>query len=453
MPVAQRREVRRVRAEDRRVQRGLLGARRTGSRRPGRAAGDTCRARSARAPGIALAEIVVAPLHERQVGAELALVLVLQKLLRGEQVGVAAPARQRHRDVALADAGRRLDQRARGARAGSSSVSSSASASSARSRTCSGRGVKPAGKCARRSRAPALDDSRVVRRRGIMDAWRTDARAPNSSSPPAASSSTRTGRVLLIRARDLRSQPVWTLPKGALTARRVERRRRPARGAGGDRLPLRARARADAPVTYWFRRDGRRIRKTVRWYLMRPLEKVGEHDHEVDEVAVGRSRRGPDAAALRLRSTAGGYRRRGPAAALAAQLGQERLPQRPRAEARVRVEVPAVARIDEASCPRPRPARAALEIGEAGRCGWPRRSLGKGRRSRGIGAKPSITGGKSGCSTSGGTTSSAPCTGSARSRARGRPPGSRGCAPRARRASRPRASRASSVSTHSAQIG
>jgi hypothetical protein len=38
-------------------------------------------------------------------------------------------------------------------------------------------------------------------------------------------------------------------------------------------------------VTYWFQRDGQRIRKTVRWYLMRPVEKVGDHDHEVDEVA------------------------------------------------------------------------------------------------------------------------------------------------------------------------
>ena len=38
------------------------------------------------------------------------------------------------------------------------------------------------------------------------------------------------------------------------------------------------------PVTYWFQRGGRRIRKTVRWYLMRPIAKVGEHDHEVDEV-------------------------------------------------------------------------------------------------------------------------------------------------------------------------
>ena len=38
-------------------------------------------------------------------------------------------------------------------------------------------------------------------------------------------------------------------------------------------------------VTYWFQRSGRRIKKTVRWYLMRPMEKVGDHDHEVDEVA------------------------------------------------------------------------------------------------------------------------------------------------------------------------
>ena len=41
-------------------------------------------------------------------------------------------------------------------------------------------------------------------------------------------------------------------------------------------------ARLEHPVAL---RDGTRIRKTVSWFLMRPLEKVGEHDHEVDEVA------------------------------------------------------------------------------------------------------------------------------------------------------------------------
>jgi 8-oxo-dGTP pyrophosphatase MutT (NUDIX family) len=91
------------------------------------------------------------------------------------------------------------------------------------------------------------------------------------------------GRVLLIRARDLRNQPVWTLPKGALNPGEtsIDAALREVREETGYRCEL---VRELTPVTYWFQRDGRRIRKTVRWYLMRPLEKVGEHDHEVDEV-------------------------------------------------------------------------------------------------------------------------------------------------------------------------
>jgi len=90
-------------------------------------------------------------------------------------------------------------------------------------------------------------------------------------------------RVLLIRARDLRCQPVWTLPKGALAPGETsaEAALREVREETGYRCEL---ERELAPVTYWFRRDGRQIKKTVRWFLMRPLEKVGEHDHEVDEV-------------------------------------------------------------------------------------------------------------------------------------------------------------------------
>ena len=90
-------------------------------------------------------------------------------------------------------------------------------------------------------------------------------------------------RVLLIRARDLRGQPVWTLPKGALAPGETsaEAALREVREETGYRCEL---ERELAPVTYWFRRDGRQIKKTVRWFLMRPLEKVGDHDHEVDEV-------------------------------------------------------------------------------------------------------------------------------------------------------------------------
>lgn len=91
------------------------------------------------------------------------------------------------------------------------------------------------------------------------------------------------GRVLLIRARDLREQPVWTLPKGALNPGEssADAAVREVREETGWRCEV---VRELDAVTYWFQRDGRRIKKTVRWYLMRPIEKVGEHDHEVDEV-------------------------------------------------------------------------------------------------------------------------------------------------------------------------
>jgi 8-oxo-dGTP pyrophosphatase MutT (NUDIX family) len=91
------------------------------------------------------------------------------------------------------------------------------------------------------------------------------------------------GSVLLIRARDLRNQPVWTLPKGALNPGEssAEAAVREVREETGWECEV---VRELEAVTYWFQRGGRRIRKTVRWYLMRPLRKVGEHDHEVDEV-------------------------------------------------------------------------------------------------------------------------------------------------------------------------
>jgi ADP-ribose pyrophosphatase YjhB (NUDIX family) len=92
------------------------------------------------------------------------------------------------------------------------------------------------------------------------------------------------GRILLIRARDLRNQPVWTLPKGTLQAGETsaDAALREVREETGYACEV---VRELDAVTYWFQRDGQRIRKTVRWYLMRPVEKVGDHDHEVDEVA------------------------------------------------------------------------------------------------------------------------------------------------------------------------
>jgi 8-oxo-dGTP pyrophosphatase MutT (NUDIX family) len=92
------------------------------------------------------------------------------------------------------------------------------------------------------------------------------------------------GRVLLIRARNLRNQPVWTLPKGTLVAGETsaDAALREVREETGYRCEV---VRELETFTYWFQRSGRRVRKTVSWFLMRPLEKVGDHDHEVDEVA------------------------------------------------------------------------------------------------------------------------------------------------------------------------
>jgi 8-oxo-dGTP pyrophosphatase MutT (NUDIX family) len=92
------------------------------------------------------------------------------------------------------------------------------------------------------------------------------------------------GQVLLIRARDLRNRPVWTLPKGTLTTGETSEQAalREVCEETGYRCEV---VRELEAVTYWFQRGGLRIKKTVRWYLMHPLEKVGDHDHEVDEVA------------------------------------------------------------------------------------------------------------------------------------------------------------------------
>lgn len=92
------------------------------------------------------------------------------------------------------------------------------------------------------------------------------------------------GRVLLIRARDLHQRPVWTLPKGTLAA--GETSTAAALREVCEETGYQCEVVRELPAaTYWYQRDGRRIKKSVRWYLMRPVAKVGEHDEEVDEIA------------------------------------------------------------------------------------------------------------------------------------------------------------------------
>ncbi len=92
------------------------------------------------------------------------------------------------------------------------------------------------------------------------------------------------GKVLLIRTRNLKGEEVWTFPKGLVEP-----------GESPERAALREvfeetgyEAEIVAPlgqVTYWFVRDGKRVKKTVDWFLMRPIRRVKEPDWEVEGVA------------------------------------------------------------------------------------------------------------------------------------------------------------------------
>ncbi|WP_456444823.1 NUDIX hydrolase [Oceanithermus sp.] len=92
------------------------------------------------------------------------------------------------------------------------------------------------------------------------------------------------GRVLLIRATNLRGEPVWTLPKGLIEPgeRPEDAALREVREETGYAAEI---VRPLEPSTYWFVRDGRKVKKRVDWFLMRPRGKVGEHDREVEAVA------------------------------------------------------------------------------------------------------------------------------------------------------------------------
>ncbi len=90
----------------------------------------------------------------------------------------------------------------------------------------------------------------------------------------------------MIRTRNLKDEPVWTLPKGM--------REEGETGEDAARREVREETGLDAeivqplePITYWFvsTKDKARFRKTVYLYLMRETGgDISRHDNEVDEV-------------------------------------------------------------------------------------------------------------------------------------------------------------------------
>ena len=89
------------------------------------------------------------------------------------------------------------------------------------------------------------------------------------------------GRVLLIKTKNLKGEEVWTFPKGW-----IETGERPEQAALREVLEETGYeaevVRPLGEVTYWFMRDGQRVKKTVHWFLMRPLRRVKDPDGEVE---------------------------------------------------------------------------------------------------------------------------------------------------------------------------
>lgn len=84
-------------------------------------------------------------------------------------------------------------------------------------------------------------------------------------------------RLLLVQVKNLKGETVWTFPKGhvekgetahAAAIREVE-----------EETGWRCRIIKDfMRVQYWFRRGNILVKKTVRWFVMKPLKKVGSRD-------------------------------------------------------------------------------------------------------------------------------------------------------------------------------
>lgn len=96
----------------------------------------------------------------------------------------------------------------------------------------------------------------------------------------------RTARILMIQVRNLEGKTVWTFPKGHLEEGETPLRAALREVEEETGWRARARKRPFKTVRYRFKRKGKKIRKTVVWYLMTPLKKTGSRDpEEVRKVA------------------------------------------------------------------------------------------------------------------------------------------------------------------------
>jgi 8-oxo-dGTP pyrophosphatase MutT (NUDIX family) len=85
--------------------------------------------------------------------------------------------------------------------------------------------------------------------------------------------------VLMIRVQNLEGKQLWTFPKGHLEAGETAEQAavREVEEETGHRCEI---VSSLDKVADWFERDSILTKKTVSWFLMKPIEKTGSHDPE-----------------------------------------------------------------------------------------------------------------------------------------------------------------------------
>ncbi|MBU2614985.1 MAG: NUDIX hydrolase [Elusimicrobia bacterium] len=90
-------------------------------------------------------------------------------------------------------------------------------------------------------------------------------------------------KILMIRVENLQKEIVWTFPKGHIEKKETAQEaalREVVEETGYNCEILKN---IDS-VQYWFKDKEKLIKKTVKWFLMKPLEKIKEPDSEILEI-------------------------------------------------------------------------------------------------------------------------------------------------------------------------
>ena len=84
-------------------------------------------------------------------------------------------------------------------------------------------------------------------------------------------------KLLMVKVENLEGQVLWTFPKGHIEKGEnlEDAALREVQEETGYRCAI---VKPFDRVQYWFKRENKLTRKTVNWFLMRPLEKTGECD-------------------------------------------------------------------------------------------------------------------------------------------------------------------------------